>query len=383
MTLRSTICWRRSKGRPRLGGESAVAPIPVPVPYHGENSPISIPTQEDEEVPEEEEEDTREEDPSVSVDATEEGAITTVQTSQGQTTAWVSVVDFNGNWSTLHEHEAVINAHASDWLEEAARETRNNLPRWGEVNTSEPPYYGVHPPSRANKQPRDGDKDPSLQYHDNSADLLGLEGGEEDTTSKAVDDSRGQPSRMAESTSTGGTFVRHSDGSRRTSGDQGQDSALQPTSGDRPADTTAAGAITAGEAAEGNNVRDNDVLAVSYYNADNRKFRRREGHGPIRMARKQRIWDDWLSWRDNRRAERNGGRTRPSQRLRRTRKDETKNGKVISPKFVEGEIRRPVPHRHLGKNGYKMFMAHGFKLVDHCQEGATSRLGTTVLHHNR
>ena len=273
---------------------------------------MSTSTQEDEEIlEEEEEEDMKEEDPSVFVDAevqnameggeaTEEGAITTVQTSQGQTTAWVSVVDFNGNWSTLHEHVAAINVHASDWLEEAAQETRNNLPRWGDVNTSEPPYYRVHPPSRANKPSRDEDKDPSLQYQDNSTDLLGLEGGEDDARSKAADDSRGQPSGMAESTSTGRTFVRHSTGlvyrqpdnptrwTRRTSGDQGQDGALQPIPKDQPADTTAAGGIMAGEAAEGNNVPDNDVPAVSCYNADNRKFRRREGLGPIRMARKQR-----------------------------------------------------------------------------------------------
>ena len=180
-------------------------PTPVPVPYHGENSPISTPAQEDEEVPEEEEEEgEKEEDPNIPVEAlateggeaTMEGAVTTVQTSQGQTTAWVSVVDFNRNWSTLHEHEAVINAHARDWLEEAAQEARKSLPRWGEVDTSEPPYHGVHSVSRANKQPRDGDKDPSLQYDDNSTNLLGLDGEEQATGPGARDEDRGRPSRQ-------------------------------------------------------------------------------------------------------------------------------------------------------------------------------------------
>ena len=41
---------------------------------------------------------------------------------------------------------------------------------------SEPTYYGLHPPSRVNKQPRDGDKNRSQQYDDGSTDLLGLDG---------------------------------------------------------------------------------------------------------------------------------------------------------------------------------------------------------------
>ena len=107
--------------------------VAAPVPFHGENSPISTPTEADEEVFEEgEEEDEQEEDPPLQpaeevqdrvrgMEATEEGATTVVQTSQAQTRAWVSVVDFNGNWRQWHEHEATINAQASDWLEEAAQ----------------------------------------------------------------------------------------------------------------------------------------------------------------------------------------------------------------------------------------------------------------------
>ena len=55
-----------------------------------------------------------------------------------------SVVDFNGDMSTLHEHEAVINAQARDWLEEAAQETRDAMPKWRQVDTSESPLCGLH-----------------------------------------------------------------------------------------------------------------------------------------------------------------------------------------------------------------------------------------------
>ena len=88
----------------------------------------------------------------------EEGETSTVHTAQGTTTAWVSVVDFNGHLSTLHEHEATINAMARDWLEEAQQPIRDAMGGWGEVNTSRPPYCGLHAPSRVNKQPKDGDK---------------------------------------------------------------------------------------------------------------------------------------------------------------------------------------------------------------------------------
>ena len=145
----------------------------APVPFHGENSPISTPTEADEEVFEEgEEEDENEEDPPLQREEdTQDSVRKREQTSQGQTTAWASVVDFNGNWSQFREHEAVINAQARDWLGEAAQETRDSLP-----NTKEPPYYGVHVASRASEQPRKADKDPNQQYLDDSTDLLGLGG---------------------------------------------------------------------------------------------------------------------------------------------------------------------------------------------------------------
>ena len=50
--LRQDAMQRETAG----GGEPAIVPTPVPVPYHGENSLISTLTQEDEKVPEEEEE---------------------------------------------------------------------------------------------------------------------------------------------------------------------------------------------------------------------------------------------------------------------------------------------------------------------------------------
>ena len=130
--------------------------IPVPAPFHGPNSPISTPTQRDEE----EADDVVEEnppgiDPSLSTqegEQTAEGATSTVHTAEGTTTAWVSVVDFNGNLSTLHEHEAAINAMAADWLDQAQQPIRDALSGWGEINHSEPPYCGLHAPSRLNKQ---------------------------------------------------------------------------------------------------------------------------------------------------------------------------------------------------------------------------------------
>ena len=64
----------------------------------------------------------------------------------------------------------------------------------------------------------------------------------------------------------------------------------------------------------------------------------------------------------------------PSLQRRRTRKDETKNGKIILPKSAEGEIQRPAQHHHLGKNGCKTFMAHGSRSVAHYREGEINTL---------
>ena len=156
------------------------AGVPVPVPFHGPNSPISTPTQPDEE----EEEEDWEADPEVQEpppadpyvrerEHTPAGSISTVHTAQGTTTAWVSVFDFDGDMSKLHEHEAAANAVANNWLEE--QRIRDSMPTWGEVNRSEPPRYGIHTPSRQNKQPRDGDKNAEQQYDNKSFDLLGLD----------------------------------------------------------------------------------------------------------------------------------------------------------------------------------------------------------------
>ena len=80
------------------------------------------------------------------------------------------------------------------------------MPRWGQVNTSEPPYYGLHAASKVNKQPRDGDKNSSLQYDSHSTDLLGLDGEEQPTGSDGSGEDKGQPSggRTTTSTSQGG-----------------------------------------------------------------------------------------------------------------------------------------------------------------------------------
>ena len=98
--------------------------------------------------------------------------------------------------------------------------------------------------------------------------------------------------------------------SRRNSGELRQEGGLPAIPEDQPSSMTTAGEGTS-DGQWGNNIQDNDVPAVSYYNADSRKFRRKEGHGPIQRARQQRIWEDWLSWRDNWRAENEGGRGRP------------------------------------------------------------------------
>ena len=56
----------------------------------------------------------------------------------GKTVAWLSVVDFNGNWSNFHVRTDEINRRAP----EAVEEDRANLPQWGEVDRTEPPRYG-------------------------------------------------------------------------------------------------------------------------------------------------------------------------------------------------------------------------------------------------
>ena len=58
--------------------------------------------------------------------------ITTVQTAQGTTTAWISVVDLNGDMNAFPDHEAEMNAVASKWLEEAVQPTRDAMPKWGQ-----------------------------------------------------------------------------------------------------------------------------------------------------------------------------------------------------------------------------------------------------------
>ena len=125
--------------------------------------------------------------------------------------------------------------------------------------------------------------------------------------------------------------------SRRNNGDHGQEGELPSIPEDQPSSMTSAGGGMTDDGGWGNHIQDNDVPAVSYYNADNCKFRRKEGHGPIRMARKQRMWDDWLSWRDNWPRNAMGEESDPSQNRRRIRNDETKNGKITWPRSAEGE----------------------------------------------
>ena len=130
------------------------------------------------------------------------------------------------------------------------------------------------------------------------------------------------PSRSSSSevtTSTGRTFHIQPDGlvhrqpdnptrwSRRSGDSGGLASVPEHSMPDTPADGHQGGGVAQPEDASGET-----GPAASYYNSENRKFRR---NGPVRMARKQRIWDDWLSWRDNWRMEQRGGngggRSRP------------------------------------------------------------------------
>ena len=139
----------------------------------------------------------------------EEGETSTVHTAQGTTTAWVSVVNFHGNLSTLHEHEATINAMARDWLEQAQQPIRDAMGGWGEVNTSRPPYYGLHAPSRVNKQPKDGDKPADHLLDNNSFDLLGLH-DDDNTGGQGREQSR--TSSEGRTLSTGRSYQPRGDG---------------------------------------------------------------------------------------------------------------------------------------------------------------------------
>ena len=135
-----------------------------PVPFHGPDSQPDEEEEGGEADPELEVQEPPPADPYVRERAA--GAISTVHTAQGTTTAWISVLDFDGDMSKLHEHEAAANAVANNWLEE--QRIRDSMPTWGEVNRSEPPRYGIHTPSRQNKQPGDGDKNADQQYDNKS-----------------------------------------------------------------------------------------------------------------------------------------------------------------------------------------------------------------------
>ena len=90
--------------------------------------------------------------------------------------------------------------------------------------------------------------------------------------------------------------------------------------------------------------------ALSYYNPESRNFRGKEGHGPIRMARKQRIWDDWLSWRDTWRMEQRRG-----------------NGRKISAATAVPS-RQTAPRSRMGE-------PHGSEHVWHPSASTTTRTG--------
>ena len=40
-----------------------------------------------------------------------------------------------------------------------------------------------------------------------------------------------------------------------------------------------------------------DKPEESFYGNAQRRFREGEWHGPVQMARKQKIWEDWKSWK--------------------------------------------------------------------------------------
>ena len=203
----------------------------------------------------------------------------------------MSVVDFNGDMHAFPQHDAEMNAVANNWLEEAAQATRDAMPKWGQVDTSQAPYYGLHAPSRLNKQPRDGDKNSSLQYDNKSIDLLGLDG------EAPTDDSGDDPSQPA----------------------------LQPARGDllyaTPTAWSTSQTTPPDGVAEAVGKSDKEMSCRLYLKITLLallvwgRMTRKQPKGPIRMARKQGMWDDWLSWRDNwrsvQRGGNGGGRSRP------------------------------------------------------------------------
>ena len=132
-----------------------------------------------------------------------------MQTSQGQTTAWVSVVDFNGNWSQFHEHEAVINAQEEIGWRKRLRRQGTVYPVGGRLIPMNHPIMGCTFFWRANKQPRNADKDLSQQYLDDSTDLLGLHGGNDASSagSGIIDENQEKPPGLPETTNTGRTCV--------------------------------------------------------------------------------------------------------------------------------------------------------------------------------
>ena len=257
---------------------------PMSVPFHGPNSPISTPTQPDEEEAEEEDKD---DDPVVQEAPTDDsylremehtpaGAVSTVQTAQGTTTAGISVVDFNGDMYNLHDHEAAANAVANNWLE--VQRVRDSMPSWGEVNQSEPPLYGLHAPSRQNKQPLDGDKSADQRYDNKSIDLLGLDDEDKQDDGGQSGGDRSQSSgEVARSTrrtfkkQQDGLVYRQPDNPTRWSRRSGDSGGLSRVPEQQEPDTNGGGqdAWTAPPAEESGETGP----AVPYYNAENRKFR--------------------------------------------------------------------------------------------------------------
>ena len=172
----------------------------------------------------------------------------------------MSVVNFNSNLSTLHEHEATINAMARDWPEEAQQPIRDAMGGWGEVNTSRPPYYGLHAPSRMNKQPKDGDKPADHLLDNDSFDLPGLHD----------DDNTGGHGREQSGTSSEGRIL-----STGRSYQPREDGMVYHQPDNPPSSEGRKDAATP----EGEKPQEGSGEAISYYNAETRKFRRREGHG--------------------------------------------------------------------------------------------------------
>ena len=69
-------------------------------------------------------------------------------------------------------------------------------------------------------------------------------------------------------------------------------------------------------------------VGESFYGNAQRKFRRREGHGPVRMARKQRIWEDWENWKAAKQREMRDqtSQSRDKERTRRRKLAEKRSG---------------------------------------------------------